>query len=98
MGCLLHFQVSAQFIVPSYAHENADTHFTCLAPGIVQTQMLEHVCSLNVGERYPAVQHIKSAIGTEQMQTPALAASRLLAAFPRLLEYPTGAFVDIREM
>ena len=81
-----------------YAHENPATHFTCLAPGLVHTQMLEDICALDVDERYPAVGRIKSAIGTDRMQTPSQAAARLMDAFPRLLEYPTGAYVDIREM
>lgn len=81
-----------------YAHENPDTHVICLAPGLVQTSMLDYVCSLNVDERYPAVGRIRSAAGTDKMQTTSQAAERLLDAFPRLLEYPTGSFVDIREM
>jgi NAD(P)-dependent dehydrogenase (short-subunit alcohol dehydrogenase family) len=81
-----------------YAHENPDTHFICLAPGLVQTQMLDYVCSLEVDDRYPAVGRIRSAVGTERMQTMSQAAQRLLDIFPRLLEYPTGSFVDIREM
>ena len=81
-----------------YAHENPDTHFVCLAPGLVQTQMLDDVCSLDVEERYPAVGRIRSAMGTDRMQTPSQAAERILEALPKLLEYPTGSFVDIREM
>ena len=81
-----------------YAHENPDTHFACLAPGLVHTRMLDRVCSLDVDERYPAVGRIKSALGTDRMQTPSQAATRLMDTFPQLLEYPTGAYVDIREM
>ena len=81
-----------------YAHEHPDTHFTCLAPGLVHTQMLDYVCSLEVDERYPAVSRIKSTMGTDRMQTAAQAADRLMSALPRLLEYPTGSFVDIREV
>ena len=81
-----------------YAHENPATHFTCLAPGLVQTQMLDYVCSLEDDQRYPAVGRIRSAMGTERMQTASEAAVRLIDAFPRLFEHPSGAFVDIREM
>jgi len=81
-----------------YAHENPDTHFICLAPGLVRTQMLDYVCSLECDERYPAVRRIQDAVGTERMQTPSQAAQRLLDVFPRLLEYPTGSYVDIRDM
>jgi NAD(P)-dependent dehydrogenase (short-subunit alcohol dehydrogenase family) len=81
-----------------YAHENPDTHFICLAPGLVQTKMLDYVCSLDVDQRYPAVGRIRSAVGTDGMQTTSQAARRLLDVFPRLLEYPTGSYVDIRDM
>jgi NAD(P)-dependent dehydrogenase (short-subunit alcohol dehydrogenase family) len=81
-----------------YAHENPDTHFVCLAPGLVQTQMLDYVCSLDVDQRYPAVGRIRSAVGTDRMQTPSQAARRLQDVLPRLLEYPSGSYVDIREM
>jgi NAD(P)-dependent dehydrogenase (short-subunit alcohol dehydrogenase family) len=81
-----------------YAHEQPATHFTCLAPGLVRTQMLDHVFALERHERYPAVGRIRSAEGTERMQTASQAADRLLAALPRLFEYPTGSFVDIRDM
>jgi NAD(P)-dependent dehydrogenase (short-subunit alcohol dehydrogenase family) len=80
-----------------YAHENPNTHFICLAPGLVQTQMLDHVCSLDVDERYPAIGRIRNAVGTDRMQTTSQAAKRLLDVLPRLLEYPTGSYVDIRE-
>lgn len=81
-----------------YAHEHPETHFNCLAPGLVQTQMLDYVCSLDDDERYPAVGRIRSAVGTDRMQTASEAAERLLDVFPRLLEHPTGAYVDIRDM
>jgi hypothetical protein len=32
------------------------------------------------------------------MQSPAQAAERLIAALPKLLDYPTGSYVDIRDM
>lgn len=85
-------------IMRVYAHENPDTHFTCLAPGLIQTQMLDYVCSLDAEERYPAIGRIRGAVGTDRMQTTPQAAERLLDAFPRLLEHPTGSYVDIRDM
>jgi NAD(P)-dependent dehydrogenase (short-subunit alcohol dehydrogenase family) len=81
-----------------YAHENPDTHFICLAPGLVRTKMLDYVCSLDGDDRYPAVGRVRGAVGTDKMQTASQAAKRLLDAFPRLLEYPSGSYVDIREM
>jgi benzil reductase ((S)-benzoin forming) len=56
------------------------------------------MCSLDADDRYPALGIIRSAVGTEKMQTPSQAAKRLLDILPRLREYPTGSYVDIREM
>lgn len=81
-----------------YAHEHPATHFTCLAPGLVQTQILDYVCSLASDDRYPAVARIRDAMGTERMQSPDEAAERLIAVLPHLLEHPSGAFVDIRNL
>ena len=81
-----------------YAHENPETHVTCLAPGLVQTQMLDYICALDDDKSYPAVGQIRSAVGTDRMQTTSQAAERLLEALPRLLKYPTGSYVDIRDM
>jgi len=80
------------------AHEHPETHFTCLAPGLIHSQMLDYVCSLPDNERYPAVSRVKSAVGTERMQSPAKAAERLIAALPKLLDYPSGSYLDIREI
>jgi NAD(P)-dependent dehydrogenase (short-subunit alcohol dehydrogenase family) len=81
-----------------YAHENTETHFTCLAPGLVQTQMLDYLCSVDAEDRYPALGIIRGAVGTDKVQTPSQAARRLLDALPRLREYPTGSYIDIREL
>jgi NAD(P)-dependent dehydrogenase (short-subunit alcohol dehydrogenase family) len=81
-----------------YAHEHPETHFICLAPGLVHSQMLDYVCSLPDDQRYPAIGRIRSAMGTERMQSPAQAAQCIISALPKLLEYPTGSYVDIREI
>jgi NAD(P)-dependent dehydrogenase (short-subunit alcohol dehydrogenase family) len=81
-----------------YAHEHEATHFTSLAPGLIASQMLDYVCSLPADERFPAVSRIQDAQGTDRMQSPTQAAERIIDSLPRLLETPSGAFVDIREL
>ena len=73
----LHIKVALNLMFRVYAQENPTTHFTCLAPGLVQTQMLDYMCSLDADDRYPALGIIRSAVGTERMQTPSQAAKRL---------------------
>jgi benzil reductase ((S)-benzoin forming) len=81
-----------------YADEHPETHITCLSPGLVQTQMLDYVFSLASDERYPAIERLRSARGTEKLLSPTEASEKLLAALPRLLEYKSGSFVHLREM
>jgi NAD(P)-dependent dehydrogenase (short-subunit alcohol dehydrogenase family) len=82
-----------------YAHEFETTHLTALAPGIVDTPMMDHLCDEADAERYPALQRLRAARGTAAMPTPDAAAARVLEVLPILRSaYPSGAFVDIREI
>jgi NAD(P)-dependent dehydrogenase (short-subunit alcohol dehydrogenase family) len=80
-----------------YTHEFPDTHLAALAPGIVDTAMQEKLCDVDV-KRFPAMQSLKDARGTPMMPTPAKAAEQLVWAFTRLKSFPSGSFVDLREL
>jgi len=41
---------------------------------------------------------VRSLEGTERLQTVEIAVERLRSAFPKLLEQPSGSFLDLREM
>jgi len=81
-----------------YAHEFAKTHITAVAPGIIDTSMMDHLCEEADAEAFPALQRLRQARGTEAMPGPELAAERLVSVLPRLREWPSGSFVDIREI
>lgn len=81
-----------------YAHEFPDTHITALAPGIIDTAMMDHLCEEADAGAFPALERLREARGTAAMPAPAPAAQRLLSVLPRLAEWPSGSFVDIREI
>ena len=84
-----------------YAAENPQTHFTALAPGLVDTQMQDHLCDPDsVDEsRFPSVRKLRAARGTEAMPTPVVAAENMLKVFPRLiLDVDSGSFIDMRAL
>lgn len=81
-----------------YADEHPETRFTCLAPGLVWTEMLQGIASAAADDRYPAVGRIKSAVGSDGIQTTQQAARRILDCLPVLRESPSGAYLDIREI
>lgn len=82
----------------TYAHEHPATHFTCLAPGLVHTPLIDSLAALPADERYPAVGRIRSALGTDKMQTSEQAAARIRECLTKLRERPTGGYVDIRDL
>lgn len=81
-----------------YAAEHPGTHFTALAPGVIRTDMIERTLAVPDNPRWPAVARIRSAAGTDRMQTPEAAAARVIGGLPELRKTPSGAFVDVREL
>jgi len=83
-----------------YAAEMPGTHFCSVAPGLVDTAMQDYLCGLDEDHAttFPSVARIQGARGTEAMPTAEVLAPRLLRIFERVLDRPSGEFVDIRKM
>ena len=77
-----------------YAKEMPDTHFTALAPGVIDTPMVQHIIHNVNDEIYPSAKRLKEG----EIRTPQKAAKLLINTFPKLLAYESGSFVDIRTM
>lgn len=81
-----------------YAHEFPNSHITAFAPGVIHTQMLDHINHHVNANEFPSAKVLQDAIGTESMPEPRAAGKRLAEAFEKLLAYPSGSFLDIRTM
>ncbi len=81
-----------------YVHEFPDTHISALAPGLVHTRMLDDINNNVDTSVFPAIQRLKDAIGSPSMPEPRIAGRVLADAFEKLLDYPSGSFLDIRTM
>jgi benzil reductase ((S)-benzoin forming) len=81
-----------------YARELTGTHITSVAPGIIDTAMMDHLYEGADAETFPALKRLRQARGTEAMPGPVVAAERLISILPRLKDRPSGSFVDIREI
>lgn len=81
-----------------YAAERPQTHFSALAPGLVDTAMQEAMRALPADARFPTVDRLKKAAGTAEMPDPATAALRVMDAVPRLRSLKSGEFQDIRAL
>lgn len=81
-----------------YAHEFSKTHISAIAPGLIDTPMMDYLCVEPDPEEYPALQRIRDARGTDVMPKPKEAAERIWKVLPHLKEYPSGSFIDIRKI
>lgn len=76
-----------------YAREMEGTHIIALAPGLVLTPMLEEVMRQDE-ERFPSVKRIKES----PKRTPEEASKLLFDLFPRLIQFESGSFLDVRRI
>ena len=84
-----------------YAHEFPNSHLSAVAPGLVDTAMQDYLCDEKTvdGERYPSLQRLRAARGSDAMPQPGDAAARIIGQLERIRrEMPSGAFVDIRDL
>ena len=81
-----------------YSHEMPHTHIAAIAPGLIDTAMMDYLCVELDASEYPALQRIRDARGTDVMPKPREAAERVLSVIPKLLEIPSGDFIDIRQL
>ncbi len=77
-----------------YAKEFTDIHFTALAPGIIKTPMTDIIIEKVDDQEFPSAKQLKESY----IQTPKEAATNLQYLIPKLLDYESGSFVDVREM
>ena len=89
-------KAALNMLVKLYAAERPQTHFSAVAPGLVDTAMQDYARAFPADPRFPSMDRLKRASGTPDMPAPEVAAPRLLAYFKRLRNRPSGGFYDIR--
>lgn len=91
-------KAALNMLIQLYAGEQPRTHFTSLAPGLVDTAMQDYLTTLPEDERYQPLAILKAAKGTEQMPDGESCARRLIGAFPQLRQRASGSYADIRKL
>ena len=91
-------KAALNMLIQTYAAENPQSHFSALAPGLVDTQMQDYISSLPSRPDMPSIDRLKAAKGTPDMPDPLSAGPMLLEAMEKALRFPSGVFLDVREM
>lgn len=87
-----------KMMISLYAQEYPYTHFSSIAPGLVDTNMQDYLTELPDDERFPSIDRLKAAKGTGDMPDPEAVSDQLIDAFSKALEYESGDFLDVRKM
>ena len=87
-------KAALNMLIKLYAAEMPNTHLTALAPGLIETPMMEYILKYADREKFPVVQRVANS----KRLDPEDAAVLLSDNFERLLEYPSGEYVDIRDI
>jgi len=90
-------KAALNMLIQLYANEYTKTHFCALAPGLVNTAMQDYLATVDVND-FPSVEKIQAARGTELMPTPEIFAPKFDLVTRQVLKYPSGEFVDIRNI
>lgn len=93
-------KATLNMLIKLYAAECPNTHFSALAPGLVDTAMQDYLCDTEQvsAEVFPSLEKLRKARGTDRMPTPDEAAADIINVLPQLRQFDSGAFVDIRDL
>ena len=91
-------KAALNMLIRLYAGEQVGTHFTSLAPGLVDTAMQDYLTNLPEDDRYLTLKVLKAAKGTKTMPDGETCARTLVDLFPRLLQLESGSYADIRQL
>lgn len=91
-------KAALNMIIKLYATEQEDTHFSSMAPGLIDTAMQDYLCEEVDENKFPSVIKLKESRGTDAMPKPDEAGRRVVKAFPKLLKLDSGSYADIRKL
>ncbi|PIR20354.1 MAG: alcohol dehydrogenase [Deltaproteobacteria bacterium CG11_big_fil_rev_8_21_14_0_20_47_16] len=89
---------SLNMLMQLYSQEAPHTHFTALAPGIVDTPLQDYISSVPDTEKFPTITRLQRMKANAEMPSADGVAQKLAHIFPRLLNLPSGSYTDVRKM
>jgi NAD(P)-dependent dehydrogenase (short-subunit alcohol dehydrogenase family) len=92
-------KAALNMLIKLYSREHPATHFCSFAPGVIDTALLDKICSLPSDKRFPALDNLRAKRNTPEVPSPDEAAATLvdvMAKLPSLVD--SGDYADIRKL
>jgi len=87
-----------RMIMSVYSKDAPDTHFTSLAPGLVQTKMQDYLCEKVSLNEFPETSKFIESKENGTTRNPYDVAEDIIKIIPKLLEMESGGYVDLRNV
>ncbi len=91
-------KAALNMMIQLYAAEMPDTHFSSIAPGVVETAMQDSIADLEEDERFQVVQRLKKMRSNNEMSSPRQTALTLIEAMGAALQEKSGSYLDVRTL
>ena len=91
-------KAALNIMISLYSKEIAGTHFSAVAPGVIDTGMQEYIFGLPEEKHFPVVKRLREMRDNGEMLSPEEAAKNLVRVFPLLKQYKSGEFIDVRDI
>ena len=91
-------KAALNMMIALYATERLETHFSALAPGIVDTPMQDKISQMPQEGRFASLDMLRTARGSPMMPKPEEAAGRLVDGMAKATKFPSGSFLDIHSL
>ena len=81
-----------------YSKEVEDTHFTSLAPGLIDTKMQDYLCNDVDKDEFPMMNKFVNARKDGTSKKPSVVAKDIVDLIPTLFQLDNGSFIDLRDL
>jgi NAD(P)-dependent dehydrogenase (short-subunit alcohol dehydrogenase family) len=91
-------KASFNMLIDLYSKENENTHFSALAPGLIDSKMQDYIYSLPENDKFPVLKKLHDAKGTSKMPPAEKAAMIISDGIEKAKNYGSGEYLDVRNM
>lgn len=85
-------------MIKFYSEEIPGTHFSSLAPGLIDSNLQEHISRLPDDDNYSIIRELRSMRENGQMANPYYAANYMVEAMGTVLQEDSGSYKDVKDL